>query len=93
FGCDAPHLRKVVIRVLSQTTTSSGCERNWSTFALIHTKVRNRFSYRQLEKLVHVHYNLRLRLQCAELDKEPEEPDIEPIDLKLYKEDSEPKLE
>ncbi|RZS09853.1 hypothetical protein BHM03_00040985 [Ensete ventricosum] len=45
FGGDAPHLRKVVIRVLSQTT-SSDCERNWSTFALIHTKVRNRLSYR-----------------------------------------------
>ncbi|RWW30150.1 hypothetical protein GW17_00005272, partial [Ensete ventricosum] len=46
FGGDAPNLRKVVIRVLSQTTTSSGCERNWSTFGLIHTKIRNRLSYR-----------------------------------------------
>ncbi|RZR97863.1 hypothetical protein BHM03_00027107 [Ensete ventricosum] len=93
FGGDAPHLRKVAIRILSQTTTSSGCERNWSTFALIHTKVRNRLSYRRLEKLVYVHYNMRLRLQCAELDKEPEEPEIEPIDIQLYNEDSKPMLE
>ncbi|RWV83433.1 hypothetical protein GW17_00054960 [Ensete ventricosum] len=91
FGGDAPHLRKVVIRVLSQTATSSGCERNWSTFALIHTKVRNRLSYRRLEKLVYVHYNMRLRLRCAELDKEPEQPEIEPIDI--HNEDSEPMLE
>ncbi|XP_064939513.1 uncharacterized protein LOC135593424 [Musa acuminata AAA Group] len=93
FGGDAPHLRKVAVRVLSQTTTSSGCECNWSTFALIHTKVRNRLSYRRLEKLVYVHYNMRLKLRCAELDKEPEEPDIDPIDLQFYNEDSEPMLD
>ena len=83
FGGDAPHLRKVVVRILSQTTTSNGCERNWSTFTLIHTKVRNRLSYRRLEKLVYVHYNMRLRLRCAELDKELEELDIDPIDLQF----------
>ncbi|RWW79171.1 hypothetical protein BHE74_00012570 [Ensete ventricosum] len=93
FGGDAPHLRKVAIRVLSQTTTSIGCERNWSTFALIHKKVRNRLSYRRLEKLVYVHYNLWLRLRCVELDKEPEEPYIEPIDLQFYNKDSESMLE
>ncbi|RWW71191.1 hypothetical protein BHE74_00021084 [Ensete ventricosum] len=93
FGGDTPHLRKVVIHVLSQTTTSSGCERNWSTFALIHMKVRNRLSYRRLEKLVYVHYNTWLRLRCVELDKEPEEPKIELIDLQLYNEDSESMLE
>ncbi|RWW39113.1 hypothetical protein BHE74_00055583 [Ensete ventricosum] len=81
FGGDAPHLRKVTIRVLSQTTTSSGYERNWSTFALIHTQVPNRLSYRRLDKLIYVHYNMRLRLQCVELDKEPNELEIEPIDL------------
>ncbi|MQM09183.1 hypothetical protein Taro_042047, partial [Colocasia esculenta] len=35
-------LARIAIRVLSQTTSSSQCERNWSTFSLIHTKVRNR---------------------------------------------------
>ncbi|XP_065028298.1 uncharacterized protein LOC135651798 [Musa acuminata AAA Group] len=92
FGGNAPHLRKVAVRVLSQTA-SSGCERNWSTFALIHMKVRSRLSYRRLEKLVYVHYNMRLKLRCAELDKELEEPDIDPIDLQFYNEDSEPMLD
>ncbi|MQL98308.1 hypothetical protein Taro_031013 [Colocasia esculenta] len=41
FGHTAPTLRKVAVKILSQTSSSSGCERNWSTFALIHTKVRN----------------------------------------------------
>ncbi|RVX00136.1 hypothetical protein CK203_026604 [Vitis vinifera] len=36
-----PTLRKLVIKVLSQTVSSSAYERNWSTFALIHTKQRN----------------------------------------------------
>ncbi|MQL86980.1 hypothetical protein Taro_019515, partial [Colocasia esculenta] len=35
-------LMYVAKRVLSQTTSSSQCERNWSTFSLIHTKIRNR---------------------------------------------------
>jgi len=43
--------------------SSSGCERNWSTFALVHTKLRNRLSYDKLHKLVFVHYNLKLRIQ------------------------------
>ncbi|RZS14051.1 hypothetical protein BHM03_00045706 [Ensete ventricosum] len=72
---------------------SSGCECNWSTFTLIHMKVHNRLSYRRLEKLIYVHYNMWLKLRCAELDKEPEELDVEPIDLQLYNEDSESMLE
>ncbi|RWW76854.1 hypothetical protein BHE74_00015023 [Ensete ventricosum] len=62
-------------------------------FVLIHTKVSNRLSYIRLEKLVYVHYNMRLRLQFVELDKEPEEPKIDPIDLQFYNEDSELLLE
>ena len=48
--------------------SSSGCERNWSTFALVHTKLRNRLSYDKLHKLVFVHYNLKLLIQQYEDD-------------------------
>ncbi|GMP30914.1 hypothetical protein CsSME_00005353 [Camellia sinensis var. sinensis] len=41
-GSCAPELQKIAVKVLSQTTTSSHCERNWSTFSLIHTKTRNK---------------------------------------------------
>ena len=34
-------LRNLAIKFLSQTASSSACERNWSTFALIHTKQQN----------------------------------------------------
>ena len=48
--------------------SSSRCGRNWSTFALVHTKLRNRLSYDKLHKLVFVHYNLKLRIQQYEDD-------------------------
>ncbi|XP_042490282.1 uncharacterized protein LOC122070221 [Macadamia integrifolia] len=38
YGWSAPNLRPIVMKILSCTTSSSGCERNWSTFGLIHTK-------------------------------------------------------
>ncbi|KAF9598903.1 hypothetical protein IFM89_032757 [Coptis chinensis] len=63
YGTSTPKLRKLAIRILSQTTSSSGCERNWSTFGLIHSKRRNRLRHARLEKLVFVHYNLRLRVK------------------------------
>nr|XP_027124009.1 uncharacterized protein LOC113740668 [Coffea arabica] len=61
YGCDAPNLQKLAIRILSQTASSSGCERNWSVFERIHTKKRNRLEHQKLNDLVYVHYNLRLQ--------------------------------
>ncbi|XP_051136526.1 uncharacterized protein LOC127255179 [Andrographis paniculata] len=66
YGDEAPNLRKIALKVLSQTCTSSGCERNWSTWALIHTKLRNRLAIEKLHKLVYVHYNMRLRMNGLE---------------------------
>jgi len=56
-------LAYIVVRVLSQTTAASQCERNWSTFSLIHSRIRNRLKAERLEKLVFCHYNMRLRLK------------------------------
>ncbi|PKA52234.1 hypothetical protein AXF42_Ash010130 [Apostasia shenzhenica] len=61
FGHDAPNLKNLAIRLLSQTASSSGCERNWSAFERIHTNVRNRLEHERLNDLVYVHYNLRLK--------------------------------
>ncbi|KZV58325.1 hypothetical protein F511_30334 [Dorcoceras hygrometricum] len=35
FGCSAPNIQSVAIKILSQTSSSSGCERNWSVFERI----------------------------------------------------------
>ncbi|RVW46411.1 hypothetical protein CK203_081776 [Vitis vinifera] len=60
-GYSASHLQKLAILILSQTASSSGCERNWSVFERIHTKRRNRLEHQRLNDLVYVHDNLHLK--------------------------------
>ena len=61
YGSSAPHLQKLAVRILSQTCSASGFERNWSIFEHIHSKKRNRLEHQRLNDLVYVHYNLRLQ--------------------------------
>jgi hypothetical protein len=61
FGYSTPTLQKLAIRLVYQCASSTRCERNWSTFAFIHTKVRNRLTYEKLHKLVYVNYNIRIQ--------------------------------
>ncbi|KAK1375547.1 hypothetical protein POM88_031740 [Heracleum sosnowskyi] len=42
YGAETPNLQMMAMKILSLTSSSSGCERNWSTFEGIHTKKRNR---------------------------------------------------
>ncbi|XP_022018457.2 uncharacterized protein LOC110918457 [Helianthus annuus] len=73
FGGDYPLMQNFAVRILSQTASSSGCERNWSVFERIHTKKRNRLEHERLNDLVFVHYNLRLqnRLKYAKRSYDP----------------------
>eukprot|EP00253_Pinus_taeda_P012563 PITA_12563 len=77
FGGHCPELQRFSIRILSQTCSASGCERNWSVFERIHTKKRNLFDQKRLNDLVYVQYNLRLRRNHL-LNKRP---DSDPIVL------------
>lgn len=63
FGATTPNLQKIAIRILSQPSSASGCERSWSMFEHIHSKRRNRLAVQRLNDLVFVHYNLRLRIR------------------------------
>ncbi|KAI3496702.1 hypothetical protein L1887_39080 [Cichorium endivia] len=60
FGVSTPHLTKIAMRILSLTSSSSGCERNWSSFEGIHTKKRNRLDATKLNDLVYVQFNANL---------------------------------
>jgi hypothetical protein len=62
----APELQNFAIRVLSQGSSASACERNWSSFNHIHSKKRNRLLSGKLEDLVYVHSNLQLPLKFKE---------------------------
>jgi hypothetical protein len=54
-------LQKLAMRLVSQCVAATGCDRNWSTFVFIHTKVHNRLTYEKLHKLLYVNYNIRLQ--------------------------------
>ena len=69
YGNHTPTLRNLAIKVLSQTTSSSACERNWSAFALIHTKQRNWLAYPRLQQLVFCYYNMKLKICVAPLSR------------------------
>ncbi|XP_052622567.1 uncharacterized protein LOC111885780 [Lactuca sativa] len=60
FGGTTPHLTKIAMIILSLTSSSSGCERNWSTFEGVHTKKRNRLEANKLNNLVYVQFNASL---------------------------------
>lgn len=57
YGGRAIELQRFAKRLVSLCASSSGCERNWSTFEFIHTKKRNRLQHRILNDNVFVSYN------------------------------------
>ncbi|MCO5594484.1 hypothetical protein L7F22_048515 [Adiantum nelumboides] len=80
YGNCAPTLKRFAIHVLSQDCSSGPCERNWSTWALFHTKKRNKLKTDQLERLVFCHCNLQL-LEKAVLSPEPSQVNVDKIDI------------
>lgn len=76
--------RKIALRVLSQDCSSGPCERNWSTWALFHTKRRNKLKTAQLERLVYCHCNLRL-LEHRGNPIEPQQVNPDLIDIEKVK--------
>ncbi|KAK2974037.1 hypothetical protein RJ640_006229 [Escallonia rubra] len=69
-----PDLQKFAIRVLSQCTSATGYERNWSVFEFIHSKKRNRLEHKRLNDLVFVRYSLKLRERAIGRTKEALDP-------------------
>ncbi|KAI5072733.1 hypothetical protein GOP47_0012839, partial [Adiantum capillus-veneris] len=47
--------------------SSGACERNWSAYSLIHTKIRNKLSTKQLERLIYCRSNLRMLRSMHEM--------------------------
>ncbi|XP_047253664.1 uncharacterized protein LOC124887790 [Capsicum annuum] len=59
-GVSTPLLQQLAYKLLTQPASSSCCERNWSTYSMIHNIKRNKLATSRVEDLVFVHYNLRL---------------------------------
>ncbi|XP_010461197.1 PREDICTED: uncharacterized protein LOC104741953 [Camelina sativa] len=60
YGTGVPNLFKLAMRILTLTSSSSGCQRNWSTFEEIHKSERNRLDVDQMNSLVYVQFNSKL---------------------------------
>ncbi|RWR91145.1 hypothetical protein CKAN_02028900 [Cinnamomum micranthum f. kanehirae] len=76
-----------MVEHLWQLASSSGCERSWNTFSFIHTKSLNRLTMQKLEKLIFVHYNMRLRAKNLQ---RKENVDYDPINLDYIFEEDDP---
>ena len=76
-------MKNLALKVLSQTTSSLAFERNWRTFALIHTKQRNQLAYPRLQQLVFCYYNKKLKIQDmqAETDKDANKYYLDLLDI------------
>ncbi|CAA0806447.1 Unknown protein [Striga hermonthica] len=60
YGSRAKFLQSLAFKLLSQPTSSSCCERNWSTYSQIQNLKRNKLTSSRAEDLVYVHTNMRL---------------------------------
>ncbi|GFS32012.1 hypothetical protein Acr_00g0020400 [Actinidia rufa] len=62
-GASASTLQTIALKILTQPSSSSCCERNWSTYSFIHSLKRNKMTPQRAEDLVFVHSNLHLLYQ------------------------------
>ena len=53
-------MKSLALKLLGQPTSSSSCERNWSTYGFIDSVTRNKLTPPRAEDLVFVHSNMRL---------------------------------
>ncbi|KAL6544212.1 hypothetical protein OROGR_010709 [Orobanche gracilis] len=60
FGAQTPFLQTLAFRLLGQPSSSSCAERNWSTYAFIHSLKGNKLTTSRAQDLVFIHNNLRL---------------------------------
>jgi hypothetical protein len=60
FGVGQPQLQKLAIKLCAQPASATACERNWSTFGWIHSKLRNKLAPARAADLVYVFSNSRL---------------------------------
>ena len=90
-----PNLGIVAVRVLSLVSSACACERNWSDYGFIHSRLRNRLDPERAKKLVAVFATSRLVEKLENIDYEAEYPmwaDDEP-GLERDDDDDEPGLE
>lgn len=66
YDSQVPMLQSLAFKLLGQPSSSSCCERNWSTYKFIHSCTRNRLSPNHAQDLVYIHNSLRLYSKRSE---------------------------
>lgn len=81
-------MQTLAIKVLSQVTLASACERSWITFEFVHSKLRNMLKVERATDLVFIFRSLRLKdkifdsdykeeiFELSEDEREDEEDDV-----------------
>ncbi|XP_048139360.1 uncharacterized protein LOC115735362 isoform X2 [Rhodamnia argentea] len=59
-GACAPMLQSIALKLLTQPSSASCAERNWSNYSFVHSVRRNKMTQKRGEDLVFIHNNLRL---------------------------------
>ena len=60
YGASTPLLQNLAFKLLSQSSSSSCCERNWRTYSFIQSIKRNKMTSTTVEDLVFVYSSFRL---------------------------------
>lgn len=76
YGTSAPQLKKLAMKILSLTCSSSACERNWSAFEQVHAKKRSRLLHDRMRDLVFIKFNSRMKQQRENKKRDPIEKTI-----------------
>ncbi|CAM8905607.1 unnamed protein product [Rhodiola kirilowii] len=87
FGGYTVELMVFAKRIVGLCFSSSGCERNWSTFEFIHTKKRNRLEHQRLNDLVYVQYNRKIATRFQM--RREQGTDFNPLNLEDFQWDNE----
>ena len=72
YGSSTSNLQVLALKLLGQPCSSSCCERNWSTYSLIHSLKRNKLTPARAKDLVYVRNNLHLLSRNSEEYNEEE---------------------
>jgi hypothetical protein len=70
YGLNTPELMRLARRLLAQVTSSSACERVWSTYGFIHSRTRNRLTPPRARDLVYIFTNMRLQEKLKMINNE-----------------------
>ena len=87
YGSQVPMLQALAFKLLGQPSSSSCCERNWSTYKFIHSCTRNKLAPKRAQDLVYIHNNLRFLSRRGEAYNKEEQGCgmLEEMTLEIWK--------